>query len=497
MTHRTLFNVVLIIAAGLLLTIDAQGAPIAKISSYQGDAVIHSGSRIIPVTEIGQPVNSGDFVQTKKGEVEITFSDGAITKIRPHTNGLIQEREEKGGFWLFKTSNPVRRITCFVGKLWFKSGTSDRKNYLQTPTAVCGIRGSDGDLGYDNINTFLNMYSGEAGITGKVLRGFFEDPGVGAATKSQVYQSLQTAYTKSQEAQATGQVLYAAKAKVDVIQVVKVAATELIEKSPDPAVKEIAALADVTADASIAAAKADVAVETIKEQKAVASAAAVQAQAQADEEAAAKAQEATRIAEAALAAAETAAQAAASAAEEAKTAADAGEFETAKAAARTAESLSEEAAQKAEESTKATEQVMPPSTTSTEAVTSTTEEEVTTTEDEVTTTEEVVTTTEEETTTSEEEVTTTEEQTSTTEEEAATTEEKTTTTEVTTTTGEVTTSTAEPVTTTTAVTSTTVTTSTTRQTSSSTTSTWATTTTRLTTTTTTTTASTTTTTACP
>jgi len=239
--------------------------PIAQISSYKGEVLIQSDTKIIRVTQIGLALNDGDRIQTKQGEVKITFNDGAVIKIRPFSNTMIQEREEKSGFWIFKTKKAVRRITCFIGKLWFKAGVSKRKNYLQTPTAVCGVRGSDGDIGFDNVNTYLNMYTGEAEVVGKVMRGFFADPGIDAATKSRVYESLVKAYGKTQEAEATGKAVDLAQARVEALQVVSAASTVLAENNPDTAVAGEAQVAANVAAANIAAGEAQVAVEQLIE----------------------------------------------------------------------------------------------------------------------------------------------------------------------------------------------------------------------------------------
>ena len=104
------------------------------------------------VENVGHPLAQGDRVQTKEGTAEITFEDGAIIRISPFSSTQIQEQEEESGFWIFKTMETVRRITCFVGKLKFRSGYKIHQNYLQTPTAVAGVRGSEAFLGYDGIN---------------------------------------------------------------------------------------------------------------------------------------------------------------------------------------------------------------------------------------------------------------------------------------------------------------------------------------------------------
>jgi hypothetical protein len=152
--------------------------PIAKVSSFTGEVFMKSDTNVFRVTQIGQILHDGDFIQTKEGEVQITFNDGALMKIRPYTNTMIQEREERSGFWLFKTKKLVRRMTVFVGKLWFKSGVSKRKNFLQTPTAVCGVRGSIVEAGYDNVDSLLNLIEGLVDKLGPWTEGPFADPGV-------------------------------------------------------------------------------------------------------------------------------------------------------------------------------------------------------------------------------------------------------------------------------------------------------------------------------
>ncbi len=182
----------------------ASSPVIAKVDSFKGKAVIMSEAKIIPITQVGQVLKHGDRIQTENGTVKILFDDGAIVKVNAFTSTMIQEQDETIGFAFWKKKRSVRRVTCFIGKLWFKSGMSKRKNFLQTPTAVCGVRGSDGDLGFDGIQTYLNMYHGETDNIGNVLIGFFENPGQHVAEGSDVYKSLQEASEKYNEALGSG-----------------------------------------------------------------------------------------------------------------------------------------------------------------------------------------------------------------------------------------------------------------------------------------------------
>ncbi len=168
--------------------------PIAKISSFKGEAIIMSGTKIIKVTMIGQTLNEGDRIQTREGEAEVTFNDGAVLKIRHFSSTMINEIEEKSGWWFFKTKRLTRRITCFVGSLWFKSGASKRKHYIQSPTAVCGVRGSVLEFGYDLVNNYLNTIEGAVDVLGPVIEGFFKDLGKDPSTQSNVYSKISEAY---------------------------------------------------------------------------------------------------------------------------------------------------------------------------------------------------------------------------------------------------------------------------------------------------------------
>jgi len=241
-----LFSIVLL---AFLFTLGAGGADaaIAKVTSVKGGVVVNQAGNISDVTAPGLALNDGDQLLTRDGEVQVTFNDGAILKLNPYSKSMIQERKETSGA-IFKTTENARRVTCYVGKLWFKSGASKTKNYLQSPTAVAGLRGSDADFGYipERLQTLLNMYSGSAAVIGNVLRGFFQNPGITAAQKSTVYQNLEKAYALTQETKkananpaltAEQKTINTAVAKVEALKVVQEAAQILVQSNPDPVAK--------------------------------------------------------------------------------------------------------------------------------------------------------------------------------------------------------------------------------------------------------------------
>lgn len=238
---------------------------IAKISSVKGEVIIQSGDTVSKLNQTGQVLNNGDQLLTRKGEVMVTFHDGAVLKLEPFSQTMIEQRDEESGTWIFKSKKPARRVTILVGKIWFRSGASNIRNHIQTPTAVCTLKGSDGDFGFDpvKLNTYLNMYSGEAAIVGNVIKGFFSNPGISAAQKSAIYQDLTKAYEKTEQAKASGKTLAIVQTKMEALNVAKEVALAL-QNNPDPIVRQEARIALAAVDASLALARASIAVAQIK-----------------------------------------------------------------------------------------------------------------------------------------------------------------------------------------------------------------------------------------
>jgi len=241
MDHRFRSAIILLgLCLGLLLSVpQIQAAtPIAKVSSFKGEVILLSDTQFTKVTRAGLGLNVGDSIQTKEGEAEITFDDGAVLKVRRHTTTMIQEQEEKSGWWIFKTKDWVRRVTCQVGTFWFKSGSSKTRNYLQTPTAVCGLRGTITEFGYNNVMSYVNAIEGSVEAKGQIQQvtsAFFQNLQAQAqqfAAANQVYTQLSNAYNKDQKAKQTGAALDQADAQVATLAATAAAITEIL-KNPE------------------------------------------------------------------------------------------------------------------------------------------------------------------------------------------------------------------------------------------------------------------------
>jgi len=168
--------------------------PIGEITGLEGRAFIISENRVIKTPKIGQPVYENDQIQTDEGKVEITFNDGAKLNINQFTSTMIHEFERKTSWWVFKAKNIVRRISCFVGSSCFRSGKSKKQNAVQTPTAVCGVRGSHICYAHDLTKNYFNVIEGAISILGPAVRGDFTLPGKEFAKESDVYGTNLKAY---------------------------------------------------------------------------------------------------------------------------------------------------------------------------------------------------------------------------------------------------------------------------------------------------------------
>ncbi len=233
---------------GICLFCPASGecAGIARVAEFTGEAVILSGLNMDGVKMPGQPVKSGDMVQTQQGAVQIAFDDGSLLKINPYTTVSVQESAEEGGILIFRTKKPALRITVLVGEVRFKSGASGRSEYLQSPLAVCKLSGFDGEFCYDGRNTYLNIRHGDAVITGPVLKEPFQYAGESTAQGNAVYQKVSRLYERNWPAVAAGLAPDINASRIAALDVVK-AAADALSTNPDAAIRKEAVRASVWA----------------------------------------------------------------------------------------------------------------------------------------------------------------------------------------------------------------------------------------------------------
>ena len=267
-----IFLVLFIASLSILLSAPAFAAvnPIAKLSAFSGTLLIKSQGEWGVEPSVDLPLYMDDKVITKNGSATIAFDDGAVMELRANSNLHIYTKEKEGGL-LKKTRVVQRRFRLMLGKILFKTGTSNNENILETPTMVCGLRGTAGTLSIGADGTpYIQFTEGGASYTiGDFISGIAEDvpteladlnPAqraafVAAAAADQAKNAAalaQAAAGTPQAAQAQAQAAYnAAKAAELAAEEVKVQAQILIESNPDPEVIEQVNEAISEADSAI------------------------------------------------------------------------------------------------------------------------------------------------------------------------------------------------------------------------------------------------------
>ena len=267
-----------------LLSVPAFGADnaVGKLSSFTGKVLIKSKGSwgVDPV--VGLSLYSGDKIVTSQGSATITFDDGAVMEIKKNSNLTIEEHEKKKGFFK-KVTVIERRLRLMVGKLFFKTGKGPNKaeTRLETPTMVCGLRGTAGiiSIGADGAPYVQFSEGGTSYTIGDFISGVAQDVPDSVASMNPAQKAAFVATVAAQQAKTAKeaavnapegseeqvQAAYAeAQAAELAAQEAKEEAAILVENSPDPEVVEQAQEAQAEAEKAIESAQEakDAAVES-------------------------------------------------------------------------------------------------------------------------------------------------------------------------------------------------------------------------------------------
>jgi hypothetical protein len=150
----------LFISAGAIAA--ANQDPLGKITSYSGRfQVKQQDSRTWIDAATGMDVFFGDAIRTgEASEGVITLVDESFIQVRANShivlNTIISPLEKKNS------------ILMFFGRVWSKVSKKAMRRKLfevQTPTAVCGVRGTDFETGaYEDGTTLVQVNTGEVTI---------------------------------------------------------------------------------------------------------------------------------------------------------------------------------------------------------------------------------------------------------------------------------------------------------------------------------------------
>ena len=268
-----IFLVLFIMSLSVILSAPAFAAvnPVAKLSAFTGTVLIKSQGEWGVELKADLPLYSDDKIVTKDGSATITFDDGAVMELKKNSNLLIYKQEKEEGL-LRKTQVVQRRLRLMLGKMLFKSGKSNVSNILETPTMVCGLRGTAGTISIDESGvTHLQFAEGgfsyvngefipdsvatdlpdELANMNPVQRAAFVAAAAADQAKNAAALASQAAGTP-EEAKARAQAAYnAARAAELAAEEVKVQANIVLASNPDPEVVAQANEAITQADSAI------------------------------------------------------------------------------------------------------------------------------------------------------------------------------------------------------------------------------------------------------
>jgi hypothetical protein len=133
-----------LLVLALLVPAVAFAAPVGKFTAVEGNVDLTVPGAAARPVKAGDPVNVGDIVRSKsKSKCELTFGDGNVIRLAENTRIKVTE-------YLLAQEGRTEKIDLFRGKIRSivktakeASGLSPVKFEVHTPTAVCGVRGTD------------------------------------------------------------------------------------------------------------------------------------------------------------------------------------------------------------------------------------------------------------------------------------------------------------------------------------------------------------------
>jgi hypothetical protein len=142
--------------------------PLGKVTSHKGRFEVKpKDGQVWTEAFTGMDVFYGDAVRTgKKSQGIITLVDESFIKVHANShivmNTIISPLEKKNS------------ILMFFGRVWSKvsrKATARKLFEVQTPTAVCGVRGTDFETGaYEDGTTLVQVNTGEVTVDNEIYQ---------------------------------------------------------------------------------------------------------------------------------------------------------------------------------------------------------------------------------------------------------------------------------------------------------------------------------------
>ncbi len=163
-----LFLLVGILCLSSAFRTHAREAAMGKVASMQGTVAIQRAKQTTWLqARKHTEIFFGDIIQTGEGsEAVISLVDDSIMRVRANSKIVLNTR-----------ISPVEKkssVLLFFGRLWSKvSRKALRKKVfeVQTPTAVCGVRGTDFEIAaYEDGTMLVQVVSGEVEVDNETTR---------------------------------------------------------------------------------------------------------------------------------------------------------------------------------------------------------------------------------------------------------------------------------------------------------------------------------------
>lgn len=123
----------------------AEPHPVAALTQVTGEVMVRHEQTWARADAVPVELFSGDSVSTDRGRAEVHFLRDDSTLVLDVGTHLTLSENSEG------TGTTLRRIEVYLGDLWFKMKHSlDRNTEIATPTAVGGLRGTEGLVHVEN-----------------------------------------------------------------------------------------------------------------------------------------------------------------------------------------------------------------------------------------------------------------------------------------------------------------------------------------------------------
>ena len=173
---RRPFMSLAVMLSGVLLSapcLFADDQPVATVKQITGDVMIRHEENWVTVKTVPASLFNGDKISTEQGRAEIYFiDDGSVLTLDVGTNITVRAPEKQAGGGL------LRRIEIYMGDVWFDMKKNlAQKTDLVTPTAVGGLRGTQGLVQVENSeHSEFTLKEGELEIVNRPRAGSTDRP---------------------------------------------------------------------------------------------------------------------------------------------------------------------------------------------------------------------------------------------------------------------------------------------------------------------------------